>query len=460
MICRWLDSIHFLPEFIILPLYSILSGKSPLEHHWIAALAFYVPILTSSFSFSFLFIKLFRKSDAGETVRQLLRWGVIFAVITFFMAPIFTQDLWYSVAWGRMASQGDNPYYTVLTPYSLEGQPLVFSHLKMTYGPLWCIVCSWIAWIAHENVFIEFIIHKLILLSTWIIALRSVAGIARIIPKTNVALAVCCFGWMPMSTILSIGEAHNDIVMVSLVMIWMFLLLSNRHRLTSFFLTASILIKYITLPLFIVEFSAAWKKQWISKKSFWASFTIACLMAIYIITLFARDLRFLDPILSMQKWPPIFSPSAALMKASDLVGSPMSYRLAWWIVFIPCLGILSRTVIPYFKSGKDMVLINMIISVLATVLLTSVGHIWPWFLIWILGPSALKPDTPVSLFIIILCLLGPFLAFSFFWNQYSASLVYYITAFFLTVIIRWRLPSSEIVLNNKCKFRLRSLNDI
>jgi alpha-1,6-mannosyltransferase len=41
------------------------------------------------------------------------------------------------------------------------------------------------------------------------------------------------------------------------------------------------------------------------------------------------------------------------------------------------------------------------------VLFGAVGHVWPWFLIWVLPLAALVPWAPLSRWVLGICLAGP-----------------------------------------------------
>jgi hypothetical protein len=42
---------------------------------------------------------------------RLYQWSITFAIVTIPALPVLAQDFWLSAAWGRMISQGINPYY-------------------------------------------------------------------------------------------------------------------------------------------------------------------------------------------------------------------------------------------------------------------------------------------------------------------------------------------------------------
>ena len=72
----------------------------------------------------------------------LMRWSVAFALVCVLAFPVFTQDFWLSMAWGRMAAEGTNPYHNLFTDETLAGLPLDHFPMVMSYGPGWAILSA------------------------------------------------------------------------------------------------------------------------------------------------------------------------------------------------------------------------------------------------------------------------------------------------------------------------------
>jgi hypothetical protein len=48
------------------------------------------------------------------------------------------------------------------------------------------------------------------------------------------------------------------------------------------------------------------------------------------------------------------------------------------------------------------------LAVMAFVAFTVVGHVWPWFFVWLLPLGALVPDRALSVFVLASSLVAPF----------------------------------------------------
>jgi alpha-1,6-mannosyltransferase len=105
-----------------------------------------------------------RVAFVDESVVALLwKMSIRFALIHCFTYPIITEDLWFSVVWGRMIVDSRNPYAEPFTPEDVTtGVPINvdFSRkdhfIRMTYGPLWAILSASLTLLSQQNIVIEF----------------------------------------------------------------------------------------------------------------------------------------------------------------------------------------------------------------------------------------------------------------------------------------------------------------
>src|SRR5262249_57762485 len=102
-------------------------------------------------------------SENVETV--LMRWSVVFAVVGVLAFPLFTQDFWLSMAWGRMAAEGTNPYHNLFTDETLTGLPLDHFPMAMSYGPAWAILSGAVMAVTGNSVLAPAILFNCVLLA-------------------------------------------------------------------------------------------------------------------------------------------------------------------------------------------------------------------------------------------------------------------------------------------------------
>ena len=118
---------------------ALMSGNGIFRDPSYFTYAATIPLFISTVIFAALLVILFRNRNGltDESLRSLYRWSIVFICISAFSVPVFAQDFWLSIGWGRMAAAGVNPYYFDLSAEFTIGLPLDYNLGRMTYGPLW-----------------------------------------------------------------------------------------------------------------------------------------------------------------------------------------------------------------------------------------------------------------------------------------------------------------------------------
>ncbi len=201
-------------------------------------------------------------NDTG-LARTVLLVGVICALILLWSYPLFSQDVYdYLFHTREWAHYGANPFTHVPSQFSFD--PL-YAHVSWTeapspYGPLWILLTAPLSLIAGNDLFLNLVLFKVLTVvcyagSAFLLFLM----LAKFLPQYSVA-GTLLFAWNPLVLMEFGGSGHNDIVMIFFAMLALWLLVNDRFAPALVALTASLLIKIITvvvLPLFIVY---VWKK--------------------------------------------------------------------------------------------------------------------------------------------------------------------------------------------------------
>jgi alpha-1,6-mannosyltransferase len=220
-----------------------------------ALLALYaIPLLVSTACFIGVLVAVREpRGEADPTLpRRLVWWSVAFAAAALLTNPSLVPDFWLSVAWGRVLAAGANPYFDI-PRFSTNGLPLDYPIMHMTYGPLWAWVSAAIMRITGGGAIAGAIVMKLVLATAWIGVVLLVDRLTATKPASERALAIVTIGWLPVSVTQTVGEGHNDVVMIVLVLVWLLQLERGRRALASLALTAATLAKYISAPLFLLD---------------------------------------------------------------------------------------------------------------------------------------------------------------------------------------------------------------
>lgn len=178
---------------------------------------------------------------------------LIFGLIMVWMQPVTTTDLYGYVARGYLYT------HLHLNPMT-HGAQLLPGGLQVNrpaspYGPVWLIVTALVSLVSGENLLLNMLIYKFIGLATVGVALWLVDFLARsLYPERRMRIYVL-FGWSPLLIFESVGNAHNDILMVVCVLGAFALMLRNYARGAFALLVLGALVKYVSaifVPLWLV----------------------------------------------------------------------------------------------------------------------------------------------------------------------------------------------------------------
>lgn len=194
------------------------------------------------------------KTQVDRLVRRVTFFApVVFAAIMIWMQPVTTTDLYGYIARGYLMTHFHlNPMTHVAT--QLPGGFQV-DRPDAPYGPIWLLIAGLVVRLAGENLLANMLIFKLIGFAGVLIALWLVDRLAlRIFPERRLRIYVLV-GWSPLLIFESVGNGHNDIIMVICVLAAFLLMHHEKSRSAFAFLVLGALIKYFSaafIPLWLV----------------------------------------------------------------------------------------------------------------------------------------------------------------------------------------------------------------
>ena len=406
---RMIDLIP-LPSSIEAGLISWTEGQGVLGSRPLRAALYLFPFAMLCALFATMVILLLRSQSAIDerTVQFLFRLAIALALIRVLSWPDFTWDFWLSIGWGRMIANGVNPYYVPLTPRAMAGLPFGPDGDRMTYGPLWAWLSGLVGAVAGSSIMLSFVLGKALLLAAWTSTLWLVRRIAAQLGGTlHTAVVVCLFGLMPASIRYSVAEGHNDIVMVAAFTMWVYLVLRRSHWLSPLALTASFLVKYVTGPFALLELAAARRHR--AKLAPYLAVLLFCLSVVMVLFVpFFRDPSMFHEAARMRRWL-FWTPASVLEAVLRHLGLPVGIPVLNLVVLAGFLVVLGYAVWRYHEEGTGDAFLQICLLGLATILFTTVGHVWPWFSIWILPFAALAWRSPAGQAGLAFCLSIPIL---------------------------------------------------
>jgi hypothetical protein len=204
-----------------------------------------------------------RRSD-GDTSsdrqvgKLVLGIGVACAIVLLWSYPLFSQDvfdyLFHTHEWVRY---GASPFTHVPSQFSFDSlYPYVsWTEAPSPYGPVWILLTAPLSWLAGSDLFANLVLFKgLSVLCYAGSAFLLYLTLGKALPRYRVA-GTLLFAWNPLVLMEFGSSGHNDIVMVFFAILAAWLVVNGRFALGLLALTASMLIKIVTifiLPLFVV----------------------------------------------------------------------------------------------------------------------------------------------------------------------------------------------------------------
>lgn len=373
-------------------------------------ISYCIPLALATVTALTLLAMLYRNGhEIDASVERLIyRWSVAFAVAACLSFPVFTQDFFLSMAWGRMLAAGINPFHNLFTPEMIDDLPLDHFPMVSSYGPVWTILSGAVMALTGKSVLAASIAFKAILLAMWIWSLRLIWAIAESRPAIERCLALVIFGWMPLGVVQILAEGHNDILMVWLMLLWLFLLLRARTS-APIALVGSALSKFATGPLFLVDAIVAWRA--LSWRQFILRYIAPGLVGLAIFGAFFRSMDFFDGIFTINEWR-FLQPRDALIaikEALHITAVPLEYTID--VIFV---GLVAYQVVALYRQPAYETIVKASLAIMCAVMLTVIAHLWPWYLVWTLAIAAVLPGWSLSRFVIGISILGPF-TLSFWW---------------------------------------------
>ena len=205
-------------------------------------------------TYCFTLYGVYKKLLSGKLI-----WGIVIlaSAILLFSYNAFSYDLFNYVFDAKIITQyGQNPYEHKALDY--PGDPMLgfmhWTHRTYPYGPLWLGITTPLSFLGGGYFLPTFYLFKLLMVGAYLLCSAMIYRIAGKTKLVNPIFALTFFALNPFVLIESLVSAHNDIVMMGIVMTGAYLLM-GKHKFKGYiFFGLSILIKFATIllmPLFL-----------------------------------------------------------------------------------------------------------------------------------------------------------------------------------------------------------------
>lgn len=328
--------------------------------------------------------------------------AIFSAAIFLFLPPIASGDAFTSLLRIKMFGLTHvNPYLSAPSQFPGDAWSVGTSwrHIPMPYGPLWIFISAIFVPFIKGSSLAALAAYKLFMSGAAILAGRLIYKISEDLGGKGNA-AELGFLWNPLILLTVFSDAHNDIVMMALLLVAIYLMINDKYQNTFFALTSSFLIKYATLvawPFFILHIWRKVKKPLPLLKALAPSL-------ILIFVVFYPFWRGVETFRGALLASSIISKNSFIVHTASFFGAKNSFYVLIrpWIFILLLLAIGA---IVYWSGKKEGRIIKGIAAALIVFVL-SLTDLFNWYLLWPLAILPLIPEKKWQLVYFYITLFG------------------------------------------------------
>lgn len=163
--------------------------------------------------------------------------GVLLAGVIYLVTPaVLSHDIGAYAGYSRLLSRYHaNPYFVPLSSFPQD--PVIpiddWKAVTSAYGPIWMIICAVLGWLLKHPTPGAYVIgFRVFALTMHLLNTLLVGSILRIMGRSprSCALGMLLYGWNPLVLLESAQNGHNDVFMLSFVLLGILLLARAEQR--------------------------------------------------------------------------------------------------------------------------------------------------------------------------------------------------------------------------------------
>jgi hypothetical protein len=320
-------------------------------------------------------------------------FAILFHLVMLAVPTLLSTDIFDYIRHARiLAVYGENPliipatYFPTDPFYNLGG----WLSTSSVYGPLHIYITGLLASIAGDGFSANFFLFRGFFIAMNLVNLLLIWRItARVRPGLELR-ALLFFGWNPFILILVVSNAHNDILMLTLVLAGFLQYLDRRILLGALFLTLAVLVKFISLPILFIYIAMVLRRQKGLRRRVLTAAGFLAVFAAAVVICYA-------PLWAGRQ---TFSAMATVGSRAnftlpgllrDLVAGHFQLHLANTLIQLTFAVLMGGYVIWHLRNVRDFG--QMASASAGIAFLTPFALFWfqPWYLTLALGLVALRP---------------------------------------------------------------------
>jgi len=322
--------------------------------------------------------------------------SLLFGVTMLAIYPAGAVDVFHNIMDGRLVWVYHlNAMLTA--PSAVSTDPLYpylhyWQNVPSAYGPLWFLLTAPAVLLGGAGRESSLIAFKALPFVFELIALGLIARIVQRLRPQRVAAAVVLFGWNPLVLWEIAGNGHNDIVMMSFVLLALLVLISRRWPLAFPLLACSILVKYVSLilvPVFVIWILRRDGKSALVPLS--RGLVAALFVAVILLAPFWSGAGTFASLHDQQNYF-IFSPASAVLgtwgERLANTASVLRVKSEFTLAFVLLYAFTLLRIKPTYAG-----LVRASVETIFLLLVLMTWWFWPWYVIWMLALAALLPGS-------------------------------------------------------------------
>lgn len=193
-----------------------------------------------------------------NSAKMVWAGALLFSVTLVWLLPMTSDLLGYLGQARLMTDLGMNPLLNAVaespSARMFQSYNTVYSATPSNYGPAWILLAS-VGTLGRNDSILGLLYLKLIGLAAYLCSVWLLSSILAVTKPQMAGKGMVLFAWNPLVLLMAVGDGHNDVVMMALVLLVMWLSLHRRWVLAAATLVLSIWVKYVSvilLPLFLL----------------------------------------------------------------------------------------------------------------------------------------------------------------------------------------------------------------
>lgn len=224
------------------------------------------------------------RRDAGSR-RMVWAFSILFAATLIWLLPM-TSDLFNYLTRAHLFTDlGANPLTDTPVEFwdpLVSAYPSSYPGQTSIYGPVWVLLSALGTLGSHDGVAGLFYLKSLAVVA-YLAAVWLLERILRQVRPGSADEALYLFAWNPLVLLMAIGDGHNDIVMMAMILLAIWLLLREKWTLALAILGLSAWVKVVSLVLFPLFVLYAWRQlERRSARERWAVLVRAALASLLV----------------------------------------------------------------------------------------------------------------------------------------------------------------------------------